>query len=224
MVAGLDVDVLAMQEVDRDQPRSGGADLARVAADAMAAEHVVFAPTLFGTPGGEWVDAAAGERPGPAYGCALVSRVPLRDVTTIRIPAAPIALPLWVPGSGVVVVREEPRVAITARVTIDGADLTVVATHLPFVPGWKHWQLARLTRQLAGSPDPLVLLGDLNVGRAAERITGYRDLADLPTFPAASPRLRLDHVMLRGDLAGAARAATPEQSVSDHSPLVVGFS
>ena len=47
-VAGLDVDVLALQEVDRGQPRSGGIDQARVVADALGLPHVRFAATLTG--------------------------------------------------------------------------------------------------------------------------------------------------------------------------------
>ena len=39
-IAGLDADVLALQEVDRNQPRSHMADLTAVAAEAMGAvEH-----------------------------------------------------------------------------------------------------------------------------------------------------------------------------------------
>ncbi len=39
VVRALDADVLALQEVDRDQPRSHGADLTAVAAEAMGARH-----------------------------------------------------------------------------------------------------------------------------------------------------------------------------------------
>ena len=49
-IASLDADVLALQEVDRDQPRSGGADLTAIAADAMGAVEHRFEPVLQGTP------------------------------------------------------------------------------------------------------------------------------------------------------------------------------
>ncbi|MBM9468894.1 endonuclease/exonuclease/phosphatase family protein [Nakamurella leprariae] len=225
VIAGLDADVLALQEVDRDQPRSGGADLTAWAASAMGAVAQVFAPTLFGTPGDRWTAAGGTNRAGPAYGCALLSRVPLRDLEILRIPAAPVAVPLWAPGVGRVVLREEPRVAIVARAELRaGAPVTVAATHLPFVPGWKHWQLARLARELQSRPDPLLLLGDLNVQAAATRLTGYRALARAPTFPAARPRLQLDHVLLRGPLDALGRVtatAAPAVTVSDHRPLLV---
>jgi hypothetical protein len=54
-VKTLDADVLGLQEVDRDQPRSLGADLTAVAAEAMGAVDSQFVAALSGTPGGEEV-------------------------------------------------------------------------------------------------------------------------------------------------------------------------
>lgn len=45
----LDADVVSLQEVDRDQPRSGSVDQAAVAADALGATDSRFAPALVGT-------------------------------------------------------------------------------------------------------------------------------------------------------------------------------
>lgn len=225
-IATLDADVLALQEVDRGQHRSGGADLTAVAAAAMGARHSVFAPTLYGTPGSRWVRADDRPQDGPAYGCALISRFPLRDVHVFRIPAAPIVLPLWIPGPGLVLVREEPRVAIIAHVgtgTRDG--VTVVTTHLPFVPVWNHWHLRRLVGEVRARPDPLLLLGDLNLGgRTPARLTGYRSLVSAPTYPSSRPRRQLDHALLRGPartLGPVVATATPSLPVSDHRPLVI---
>lgn len=218
----LDADVLALQEVDRDQRRSGGHDLTQLAGEAMDAPHRVFAPALYGTPGERWT--AADDRPqhGAAYGCALISRVPLNDVHVFRMPAAPLALPLWAPGQGLVVVREEPRVAIIARAELGGQDVTVVSTHLPFVPGWNRRQLRRLVGELGTVTGPIVLLGDLNLrGDTASRVSGYRSLASAPTFPSPAPRFQLDHVLLRGELGRVVTTSAPKLPVSDHRPLVV---
>ena len=51
-VKALDADVLGLQEVDRDQPRSMNADLTAVAAEAMGAVGSQFVAALSGTPGG----------------------------------------------------------------------------------------------------------------------------------------------------------------------------
>src|SRR5918998_377723 len=77
-VKTLDADVLGLQEVDRDQPRSMGADLTTVAADAMGAADSQFVAALAGTPGGTWMAATGEEQPGSAsYGIALLSRYPV---------------------------------------------------------------------------------------------------------------------------------------------------
>ena len=225
-VAALDADVLMLQEVDRDQERSGHLDLTALAAEAMGAEHAVFAPALYGTPGRSWHRAGGDDDPGgPAYGNALLSRLPLTDLETVRMPAAPVVLPLYVPGHGAVLAREEPRVAVVATVMTDRGGLTVVGTHLPFVPGWNRLQLRRLTRALAGRADPLLLLGDLNLrGGTPAKLTGWRPLVEAPTFPVDRPRWQLDHVLLRGDLGGLGAVTATDVvalPVSDHRAVTV---
>lgn len=225
-IAALDADVLVLQEVDRDQERSGGLDLTAIAAEAMGAEHQVFAPALYGTPGGRWSRATDDAQAGPAYGNAFLSRLPLRDVGCFRMPAAPVVVPLFVPGHGAVLAREEPRVAVIARVdTGVGDGVTVVGTHLPFVPGWNRIQLQRLVHALADRPDPLLLLGDLNLrGAAPAKVTGWTPLVTAPTFPVGRPRWQLDHALLRGDPAafgevtGTDVVALP---VSDHRAVTL---
>src|SRR6059036_3623475 len=74
-VRSLDADVLALQEVDLDQPRSGNADLTAVAAEAMGAVSHRFVAAISGTPGATWMAATGREQPGTAaYGIALLSR------------------------------------------------------------------------------------------------------------------------------------------------------
>src|SRR5918912_4145174 len=85
-VRQLDADVLALQEVDRHQARSGGADQVAVAAAAMGAATARFVPLVRGTPAEPgWrpapPDPAEGE---PAYGIALLSRRPVRSWRGVR--------------------------------------------------------------------------------------------------------------------------------------------
>lgn len=224
-VRRLDADVLALQEVDRDQPRSQLADLTAVAADAMGARSHRFVAALAGTPGATWMAATGDEQPGTAgYGVALLSRYPVHSWQVIRLPPLRPRFPMWSRGAGrVIIVREEPRVAVAGLVATPHGDVTCVCTHLSFVPIWNVLQLRRLRRDLDPLPDPLVLMGDLNMsgGRPA-RITGYRPLASAPTFPADAPARQLDHILLRGSLLPDVRAAdSPELPLSDHRPLLV---
>ena len=209
-VGALDADVLGLQEVDRGQERSHRADLAAVAAHAMGAVDHRFVPAFAEPAGGD-------------SGIALLTRYPVVSWQVLRLPRAPVRVPLWIPDLGrVVAVRDEPRVALAAVLDAPSGRYTVCTTHLSFVPGMNRWQLRRLVRSLADLPGPLILTGDLNLGpRAAARITGLRPLATAATFPAARPRRQLDHLLAGSGVRGVGPADALQMSVSDHRALVV---
>jgi endonuclease/exonuclease/phosphatase family metal-dependent hydrolase len=220
-VEALDADVLALQEVDRDQPRSGRLDLTAIAAKALGAEHHRFLPALFGTPGSTWSAATDEDIGGPAYGVALVSRLPVIGWRVIRVPAAPVKVLFRFPGNKLPEwVRDEPRVCLVAEVEAPGGRVHVACTHLSFLPGWNRHQLRRLVSSLADVPAPLVLAGDLNMTRTpAERLTGMRPLATGPTFPTEQPTRQIDHLLVRGELTSKTGGPVP-LAVSDHRALV----
>nr|WP_205861720.1 endonuclease/exonuclease/phosphatase family protein [Planosporangium flavigriseum] len=230
-VAGLDADVLGMQEVDRDQPRSGGVDLAALAAGALGgrAAHR-FAPAVIGTPGETFrtvtaTDAGVGE---PHYGVALATRWPMLSWRVARLPTARMRTPVYVPGPAgrVILLDDEPRVLLAAVVEGPVGPMTVATTHLSFIPGWNVRQLRHAIRALRTLPAPRLLLGDLNIpGRMAAVASGWWMLARRPTYPSPAPRVQFDHILLDprgGDALPPVQAvATPDVTVSDHRPLVV---
>ena len=223
-VSLLDADVLALQEVDREQPRSHLADLTAVAAEAMGAADSQFAAAIAGTPGATWTAATGSEQPGTAeYGVALLSRYPVTSWQVVRLPAIPFTFPMWLPGPRkVIVVHEEPRAAVIAVVETPQGELTVVNTHLSFVPGWNRVQLRRLRRDLTAFPGPLVLMGDLNLTPPTPaKVTGWRSLAAGPTFPVEEPDRQLDHVLLRGTFGAVTATSNPVLPLSDHRALTV---
>ncbi len=229
-VAGVDVDVLAVQEVDTAQARSRGVDQAAVIAEGLAAGPAGVdwraAATLTGTPGPVrcWqpVHPAGLRGPGSppsdaSYGIALFSRRPVRRWSVLGLGAGRGRLPVqahdprtgrlrwwWIP--------DEPRIAVAAE--LDG--LTVVGTHLSFAPPTAVRQLLRLRRWIAGLPGPTVVAGDLNLpGGVPARLLGGRRLVRAATYPRAEPRVQLDHLLALGPLPasdGSARAL----SFGDH--------
>jgi endonuclease/exonuclease/phosphatase family metal-dependent hydrolase len=230
-VRSLDADVLALQEVDRGQVRSQGADLTAVAAEALGARDHRFAAALVGAPGA-WLAPTEPEGTGaldqpeprePAYGVALVSRLPVLAWRVVRVPPLPRPVPLLLGRPRrPVVVHDEPRVALAARVATDAGAVTVATTHLSFVPGWNLLQLRRLVHALDRElgPGPLVLTGDLNTGpRRAAWVSGLTSLAAGRTFPAPAPRAQLDHLLGR-DVRGG-DGAVHHLPVSDHRALGV---
>lgn len=226
-IAGLDADVLGLQEVDRGQPRSGHADLTGVAADAMGAKTALFVPAVVGTPGESFRGATDDDLDGtdPLYGVALVSRFPLVECRVTRLPAAPLRSPILA-GPRLMLLDDEPRVLIAAVLETPTGHVTVATTHLSFVPGWNVHQLQLVRRALRELPAPRVLLGDLNLPGWLPRVfSGWHRLAAMPTYPSPAPRVQFDHVLAdrrgAGRLPRVARVATPEVPFSDHRPLMV---
>lgn len=241
-VAYLDADVLALQEVERDSPRSQRADLVAVAAEALRAEHRHFSPTLRGV-SGAWVRAArpgSGVRrvPGVAsYGIGLVSRFPVARWSRLELDRMP-----WrsrirrrTPGTSTGaarlvpfrVVPDEPRAALAAAVVTPWGPLTVVTAHTTSRPEFTADQLRSFAGACAPLPRPLVLLGDLNL-RAPEpaEITGFTSLADVLTHPVDRPARQIDHVLADSTPGQATvRALGPATAVdtglSDHRAVVV---
>lgn len=229
-VTALDADVLALQEVDRDQSRSGNLDLTAIAARALDAPSHQFAAAVVGTPGEQFRplthdDDGHGE---PCYGIGLVSRYPARTWRVTRLAPAPVRSPVYVPGpgGGLILLRDEPRVLLAAVLDTPYGPVTAAATHLSFVPGWNIHQLRQVVRALRTLPGPRILLGDLNLPAGLARLVSrWVTLGRRPTYPATQPRVQLDHVLLDprggGHLPPVTQVSTPVAMISDHRPLVV---
>ena len=190
--AGLGADVLAVQEVDRFGRRSRFRDEMAVIARATGLKAV------FG---------AAVRRRWRSYGNVLLARGPISDVEVLMLPR---------PSDG------EQRVAIVARVAVNGLALSVAATHLSFRPGEGLPQLEVLLEALDRRDGPRLLMGDLNLGpevvEPAVTAAGYRLAPTGPTFPARGPRTRIDFVAVSG--LEVVAASTPAPGMSDHLPVV----
>ena len=223
----LDADILALQEVDCEQPRSGMADLTAVAAAAMGAVSHRFVAAISGTPGATWMAATGDEQPGTAsYGIALLSRFPAQSWQVVRLPRIPTRFPMYLPGPNrVQIVHEEPRAAVIARLDTALGVLTVANTHLSFVPGWNRVQLRTLIRDLRGFASPHVLMGDLNMtSPSTARRYGLRPLGAAPTFPSEAPTRQLDHILTDDGGLRVTRCCAPTLPISDHRALVVDVS
>jgi endonuclease/exonuclease/phosphatase family metal-dependent hydrolase len=226
-VRTLNPDILALQEVDRGQPRSHLADLTAIAAEAMGAVAHRFAAVLTGAPGATWMAATEDDIPGtPAYGISLLSRYPAHSWRATRLPRIPFRFPLYLSGPRrVIVVDEEPRVVLIGHLDTPAGPVTVANTHLSFVPGWNQWQLLRVLRDLAPAEVPVLLMGDLNMRTPLPAlIAGYRSLARHHTFPLEAPNRQLDYILLRGRLGEVVGSSAPRLPLSDHLALTVDLS
>ena len=229
-VKSLDADVLGLQEVDRDQPRSLGADLTAVAAEAMGAPEHQFVAALHGTPGGTWMAATGEEQPGSAtYGIALLSRYPVVSWRVVRLPPLRASVPLWS-------TLEQPAVPGARRAAGGGRGGARRAVrrvhrlqHAPVVhPGMERAAAApagALAHRHAGAARRH--RGPQHAAAQAARLSGMRSIAAANTFPVGRPRRQIDHVLVRGALratgrggGGAAAAVGPPRA---RRPLRTGL-
>jgi endonuclease/exonuclease/phosphatase family metal-dependent hydrolase len=226
-VAGVGADVVAVQEVDTGQSRSAGDDQPSLLAAGLGAVDWRCAATMHGEPRPDplpsWtpLDPPVLRGPGdpatgPRYGVALFSRLPVRRWHVLGFGAGRARLPVPVPAPGggtrLAWFPDEPRVAVAAEL----GTLTVVATHLSFAPPTAVRQLRALRRWTARLPGPVVVAGDLNLpGSLPATVAGGRRLVDGRTFPAATPRAQLDHLIALGRLTGRDPAVL-QLDVGDH--------
>ena len=156
VAAGLESDLLALQEIDMKLERSSSVNQRAQSAAAMNTPHWGFAPTVHGTPGFDWQAPTATNRRiftgsdqelGSHYGVGIVSKIPVTSWLRLELGKAWIGLPLLIANEkGKVApfyVKDEPRVAIAA-VLENG--WTVINTHLSFVPLVNIFQLLKISR------------------------------------------------------------------------------
>jgi endonuclease/exonuclease/phosphatase family metal-dependent hydrolase len=154
---------------------------------------------------------------------ALVSRLPVRAWHVIRLAPAKLRSPVYVPGGGVILLDDEPRVGLAAEIELSGdRTLLVATTHLSFVPGRNLVQFRILTRDLAALAEDCVLMGDLNIPNLFMHVpAGWRSLVKAKTFPAANPSMQIDHILGRGALPEVVGTEAHVLSLSDHRALTV---
>jgi endonuclease/exonuclease/phosphatase family metal-dependent hydrolase len=236
-IESLDADVVALQEVDAFQERSGHVDQVAWLADRLGYEGV-FGPALMGSPDAAWEDLPDDGLPAgaPGYGVGLLSRIGLRDVVRTRLPyggpgsRVPGASPTN-PG-----MDNEPRAALSA--TVEG-EVRVTTTHLSYMFWRAIPQLGRaLEAAAAGHEGRGVFVGDINLPMwggwlalhakglhrgwpvPATRSNGWRYHPGAATYPSWNPRIQLDQVFLR-HIRQQPAIRVGERGPSDHLPLVI---
>ena len=239
VVGAIGADILAVQEVDENQPRSGKVNQMEVIAQAMGAEHWGYARTVMGTPGFSWRSPTNDEKifhsssAEPAYGIGLASRIPVRTWHRIDLAASPVGIFLPFPtkkGFRLRYTHDEPRVAIVAE--LDNG-FTITATHLSFVPFWNYFQLKKIKRHVKKLPGHHIIIGDLNIPFTFPISSrAWKSLVNRKTFPSYKPAVQFDYILLQepfGHTLDLQKIVTseislPVYSMSDHCPIGVEIS
>jgi endonuclease/exonuclease/phosphatase family metal-dependent hydrolase len=216
------VDVLALQEADKQTKRSGKHHVARELAEAL---NVDWIHVPAGLPRGVkpktrqwWLDFEEPidlHDPGDT-GIALLSRLSFNDVTRIDLPWHECP---W-----------RPRLAMAATVTIGARNLRIINAHVdPHAAlGGQLEQLEALVSEADKNSGPTVILGDFNtlsktkVGetRSFFELHGYSTPfpSGTPTWRGMGIRLHADWIFYR-DLKISKWGVARPLSVSDHWPI-----
>jgi endonuclease/exonuclease/phosphatase family metal-dependent hydrolase len=237
VAASLGSDLLALQEIDMNQERSGAKNQVAEIAAEMGAVAWGFAPTLKGTPGFSWrkltstetrVITYIEESSSDLYGVAIASKIPVQHWLRCELGKAWIGLPLLIANErGKVApfyVKDEPRVALAA-VLENG--WTVINTHLSFVPFVNIFQLLKVTRWAKKLEKQyqtkVILLGDFNLPWGLPtRLTQWRRATNSLSYPSWKPAISFDYILMRGrEFDSATEFIHGEISISDHRPISI---
>lgn len=222
-IRDIDPDVIALQEVDLGQRRSGRLDQTAVLADLLGWDGHRFAATYAGPvvglrrrPRRSALTGRADDVLGPlrallgagpaGFGNALLTRLPVRAWRVARLGRGPAVLTRRGGGRAL-----DPRSYALSTSTmrnmiavqigpVDGAGgaggLAVASTHLATRTGTAAAQLAAAWAALAVLPGPHVLAGDLNLHAELLAPLGIaRGLGEGATYPSGAPARRIDHVL-----------------------------
>jgi endonuclease/exonuclease/phosphatase family metal-dependent hydrolase len=214
VLAALEPDIVALQELDVGRARTGHVDQAHeIALRLDMACHFHAALTV----------------EEEHYGDAILTCFPERAVKVGPLPGyAPIP-------------QLEPRGALWVEVEIEGAPVQIINTHLGLVPREQQLQAAYLAGaawlQHPQCQGPKILLGDFNATATSvvyrtflKGLSPARALAPTKTptatFPSPLPVLRIDHLFVSPEIRVTDVFApfSPKTRVaSDHLPLVMDF-
>ena len=243
----IDLDLLALQEVDFFQDRSNSVDQTALIAQGMGAQFYNFTPAIFGTPGEQWSAAElikSNRSSDPsystelsaesknyltnqnsAYGISIISKIPINEICLLKLGRSPVGIPLLVPNEikgkmrpRMIYVSDEPRIA-QAAILQNG--ITVINPHLSFVPGVNVRQLQVIKKWAEHLPGKKILIGDLNlIGKIPAKVLGWNQLVEAKTYPSWKPRIQFDHA-LSADFKTSEieRLEIPNLGVSDHLPI-----
>ncbi|WP_212002714.1 endonuclease/exonuclease/phosphatase family protein [Chitinophaga sp. HK235] len=195
-------DLVALQEVDSVTQRTKHTDQLKELA-SITGMYTYFAKAM--------------DFDGGGYGTGILSRFPIAEAVTVPLPSAK-------PGA-------EPRVAGVITVKLPGDSLLRFAsTHLDSEKhaGDRIAQAITLAEYFRETQTPVILAGDFNATPNAKEIQILKKIftdatAQMgPTFPADSPRVKLDYIMYHPkhhwNVTGA--RVIEEAVASDHRPLL----
>lgn len=198
VIAKLQPDLVALQEVDRNCLRSGRLDIAWELGQRLGLE-----PRF-----GAFMDYQGGE-----YGLAILSRFPILETNRLPLPEG---------------AEPRCALEVTVRARGFASPISFVCIHNDWTSEEiRVSQVESLLEQLATRTNPVILAGDFNgeqTDASMKRLesAGWRilDKARAGTWPSDQPRVEIDFVVLRNFPRFSVRQTVIDERIaSDHRPV-----
>ncbi len=220
VIADIDPDIVALQELDVDQDRSHRSDQPQLIANYL--KYLFHFSPAFSMEQG-------------SYGNAIFSRYPMQCIQAKSLPGSEIKVKknrygIWNP-------VKEPRGALWVSVQIPGKEsVQVITTHLGLTAQERGCQVDTLLSDewiaAAAKKGPVIFCADMNaipLSRVyrkmrsklldAQHMNGFKRKA---TFPSCWPVLRIDHIFLSHEWKVLdVQVPSLHRQASDHLPVVV---
>lgn len=201
ILKALSPDVVCLQEVDRDQPRSAHQDFPAVLAGLLDMQAVFDSNLAW--EGGE-------------YGNATLTRFPVASWQNISLPGP---------------AGSEPRGCLRTTIVVAGVEVDVLNTHLGLKSPERLDQVRFVTTQLSERPTILLgdlndRPGSPPLRHLSAFFTEAGGQAGHPTYPAAKARAQIDHILYSPALQERGFRVVDGKTAamaSDHLPIVAEF-
>ncbi len=214
MLETQNADVLLLQEVDVNKPRTNNADQATEIANALGAFDFQFKETKL-------VPREEGQ-----YGIAIVSKVPVVAWRSIALPRSPVGRKMtfeFGDESQTFYVNDHPRAALAA---ILENGYCIVNTHLSFMPIAAQLQMLKVVlwgKKIARQHNSkLIIGGDFNfVSVTWLKLFGLVEAVFGKTFPAWKPDRQIDHFLVGHNVRVLNSEVGASGPLSDHRWIAV---
>lgn len=201
-------DIVALQEVDINTIRSGKVNQAAQLALKTGLKSFYFAKAI--------------DHEGGDYGVAILSKFPLSDIHTYRLPMD-------------AATKGEPRVLAVAIATLPGGKkIRVASTHLDAqkAPVNRLLQIKAIDSIAASESLPFIIAGDFNAEENSDVVKildkGFTRTCNscAPTIPVINPKKAIDFIAYKPEklLTVKSHRVINEIYASDHLPVLAVFS
>ncbi len=150
------------------------------------------------------------------YGNAVLSKIPFKEVRTIKIPD---------PEMKNEKEYYESRCIIKAVLEEKGKEVMFLVTHMGLAKGERINAVKTICKIADNTDLPIILMGDFNaepdeetLKPLYERFSDTLKDSDVKTFPSDFPRIKIDYIFYRG--VDCKNAKVINDVVSDHLPII----